>query len=81
MNLFAYKTLSLILIAFALAATESRTVASVVDASFVVQIIKKDVAQLVTGLNMHDAAKTTTFDAAGIVSMECGQSFNCRHRC
>ncbi len=34
--------------------------------------LRADVAQLVAGLNAHDALKTTAFDAPDIVSIECG---------
>ena len=71
MNLSAYRTPSLLLVAFALATTESSAVASV-DTAVIAETIKRDVAQLVAGLNAHDAVKTTAYDATNIVSMECG---------
>ena len=71
MNLSAYRTPSLLLVAFALAPTESSAVASV-DTTVIAETIKKDVAQLVAGLNAHDEVKTTAYDATNIVSMECG---------
>ena len=71
MNLSAYWRPSLLLVAFALAITESSAVASV-DTAVIAETIKRDVAQLVAGLNAHDAVKTTAYDATNIVSMECG---------
>jgi ketosteroid isomerase-like protein len=71
MNLSAYRTPSLLLVTFALAITESSAVASV-DTAVIAETIKRDVAQLVAGLNAHDAVKTTAYDATNIVSMECG---------
>ena len=35
--------------------------------------IKADVAQFIAGLNAHDVRRATAFDAADIVSMECGR--------
>lgn len=46
--------------------------AAPVDTRAVAETIEKDVAQLVAGLNAHDADKTTAFDAPNVVSMECG---------
>ena len=37
------------------------------------QTIKADVAQLIAGINAHDADKATQFDAADMVSMESGR--------
>ncbi|MFY9844400.1 MAG: DUF4440 domain-containing protein [Terriglobales bacterium] len=61
----------LILLLFAAATTLSAT-ATTVDTATVARTIKGDVAQLVAGLNAHDAFKTTAYDAPDIVSMECG---------
>ena len=72
MNLSAYRTPSLLLVAFALATTESSAAVASVDAAVIAETIKRDVAQLVAGLNAHDAVKTTAYDATNIVSMECG---------
>src|SRR5450432_1049714 len=72
MNLSAYSGPSLILLAFAVVGTESSAAAVSVDTTVIAETIKKDVAQLVAGLNAHDAVKTTAFDAPNIVSMECG---------
>ncbi len=61
----------LILLLFAAATTLSAATATV-DTGAVARTIKGDVAQLVAGLNAHDAFKTTAYDAPDIVSMECG---------
>ena len=71
MNLSAYWKPSLLLLAFAAAAASSPPPASV-DTAAIAETIKTDVAQLVAGLNAHDAAKTTAYDAPNIISMECG---------
>lgn len=63
---------SLAIIVFGLVVTESSTAVASVDAAAISETIKKDVAQIVAGLNAHDAVKTTAYDAANIVSMECG---------
>ena len=39
----------------------------------IARTIKADVAQLVSGINAHDAARATQFDAPNIVSMESGR--------
>ena len=71
MNRSASWKSSLILLVFA-AATALSTAAATVDTAAVAETIKADVAQLVAGLNAHDAFKTTAYDAPDIVSMECG---------
>lgn len=63
---------SLLLVAFTLAGTESAAASASVDTTAIADTIKRDVAQLVAGLNAHDAVKTTAYDAANIISMECG---------
>ena len=72
MNLAAYWKLSLLLLAFAAAGTASSTAAVSVDTAAIAETIKADVAQVVAGLNAHDAVKTTAYDAPNIISMECG---------
>ena len=72
MNLSAYSKPNLLLFAVAIVGTESLAAAVPVDKNLIADTIKKDVAQLVAGLNAHDAGKTTAFDAPNIVSMECG---------
>ncbi|MGC2195211.1 MAG: nuclear transport factor 2 family protein [Terriglobales bacterium] len=72
MNLSAYWKPSLLLLAFAAAGTVSSTAAALVDTAAIAKTIKAEVAQLVAGLNAHDAVKTTTYDAPNVISMECG---------
>ncbi len=72
MNFRASLRASLASVVVALALTESSVADTSIDAAAVSEIIKKDVAQIVAGLNAHDAVKTTAYDAANIVSMECG---------
>lgn len=73
MNLLACLRPGLALAVFGLAATGSSTALASADAPVAIsETIKKDVAQIVAGLNAHDAVKTTAYDAANIVSMECG---------
>jgi ketosteroid isomerase-like protein len=38
------------------------------------QTIKADVAEMVAGINAHDVARATQFDAVGIVTMESGRT-------
>ena len=71
MNLSTCRTLTVFLVALTFGPTGSlRAVAS--PDSAVADTIKKDVAQIVAGLNAHDAIKTTAFDSERVVSMECG---------
>ena len=56
-NLSAYWKPSLLLLACAAAGTVSSTVAASVDTAAIAKTIKTDVAQLVAGLNAHDAVK------------------------
>jgi hypothetical protein len=72
MNLSAYWKPSLLLLAFAATGSASWTATVSVDTAAIAETIKTDVAQLVAGLNAHDAVKTTAYDAPNIVSMECG---------
>src|ERR1700693_1541206 len=72
MNLSAYWRPSLLLLAFAVAGTESSAPAVSVDTTVIAETIKTDVAQLVAGINAHDAVKATAYDAPNIISMECG---------
>ncbi len=65
------RILSAFLLAFALGATGSSTAVASPDPA-IADTIKRDVAQLVAGLNAHDAVKTTAFDSEDVVSMECG---------
>ena len=72
MNLAAYWKPSLLLLAFAAAGAASSRAAVPVDTAAIAETIKADVAQVVAGLNAHDAVKTTAYDAPNIISMECG---------
>ena len=72
MNLSAYWKPSLLLLAFAAAGAASSTAPASVDTAAIAEAIKTDVAQLVAGLNAHDAVKTTAYDTPNIISMECG---------
>ena len=71
MNLMVYWRPRLLLAVLALAGPESSAATSV-DTTAIADTIKTDVAQLVAGLNAHDTLKTTAYDAANIVSIECG---------
>jgi ketosteroid isomerase-like protein len=72
MKLSAYWKPTLLLLALAAAGTVSSTAAVPVDTATVAETIKADVAQLVAGINAHDAVKATAYDAPDIVSMQCG---------
>ena len=63
---------SLVLLAFAAAGTASPKAAVSADTAAIAKTIKADVAQLVAGLNAHDVAETTAYDAPNVISMECG---------
>lgn len=72
MNLFASWTRSLCLLTCAIVSISSSVSAQSIDTTAIAETIKKDVAQLVAGLNAHDPVRTTAFDSPNIVSMECG---------
>ena len=72
MNRSAYWKPSLLLLVFAAAGAASSIASVSVDTAVIAETIKADVAQLVAGLNAHDAVKTTAYDAPNIISMECG---------
>jgi ketosteroid isomerase-like protein len=72
MNFSAYWKSGLLLLACAAVGAASSTATKSVDTTAIAETIKVDVAQLVAGLNAHDAVKTTAFDAPNIISMECG---------
>lgn len=73
MHLSAFGKTGLLLLAFALAGSWSWTAAKSSDQDSIAATIKTDVAQLVAGLNAHDVARTTAYDAPDVVSMECGR--------
>jgi ketosteroid isomerase-like protein len=72
MNLSAYWKPILLLLALAAVGIASWTAEMSADKAAIAKTIKLDVAQVVAGINAHDAVKTTAFDASDIVSMECG---------
>lgn len=72
MNLSACWGPSLLLLVFTLGGTDLSATAGPVDTAVIAETIKKDVAQLVAGINAHDAVKATAYDAPNIISMECG---------
>ncbi len=47
--------------------------ASALSNARIAQTIKADMAAIVAGINAHDVARATAFDAPGIVSMESGR--------
>ncbi|HXF78657.1 MAG TPA: hypothetical protein VN598_07325 [Usitatibacter sp.] len=63
-----------LLVTVVLAWAASSATAAPIDTAAVAETIKRNVAQLVAGLNAHDADKTTAFDADQIISMECGSA-------
>ena len=63
---------TLLLIVLALAGTDSSAAAAQGSKTAIEATIKRDVAQLVAGLNAHDAVRTTAYDAPNVISMECG---------
>jgi len=63
---------TLLLIGLALAGTDSSAAAAQGSKAAIETTIKRDVAQLVAGLNAHDAVRTTAYDAPNVISMECG---------
>ncbi len=68
MNLSAFWKPSLLLLAFA-----ASTRAVSVDTAAIAQTVKNEVAQLIAGINAHDAARATAYDAPNVISMECGR--------
>jgi ketosteroid isomerase-like protein len=72
MNFSAYWKSGLLLLALASVGTAPWTAAMPVDKAAIAETIKMDVGQVVAGLNAHDAAKVTAYDASNVISMECG---------
>ena len=62
MNFSAFWKPSLLLFTFAAAGIVAWTAVMPADQAAIAQTIKADVAQLVAGLNAHDAVKTTAYD-------------------
>lgn len=74
MNRSAYWNSSVILLTCcAIGAASSRTTKPA-DTATIAATIRSDVAQVVAGLNAHDAVKGTAFDAPNIVAIECGST-------
>jgi ketosteroid isomerase-like protein len=69
---FAYWKPSLLLFAAAALGTAVWTRAMAIDQAAIAETIKTDVAQLVAGINAHDAVQATAYDAPDVISMECG---------
>lgn len=62
--------ISLVLVAW----TSSWQATASTDKTLIALTIRAEVAQLVAGLNAHDPAKTTAYDAPDVISMECGST-------
>lgn len=62
----------LLLIVVSVALSISSPAQSSVDTTAVASTIKKDVAQIVAGINAHDPVRATAYDAPNIISYECG---------
>ena len=72
MNLSTIWRANLLLVAVAMAGTGPSAATVSIDTSVIARTIKTYVAQLVAGINAHDADKATAFDDPNIISMECG---------
>jgi ketosteroid isomerase-like protein len=72
MNCSAYWKSTLLVFACAVVGVASLKAAEPADSATVAETIKKNVAEIVAGLNAHDVMKATAYDAPDIVSMECG---------
>lgn len=57
---------------FAVIGPQNSWAANLNDRAKIAETIKAYVAQIVDGLNAHDAVKTTAYDAPNIIAMECG---------
>ena len=64
----------LIAISLALVGTAGSAVAAGDSTTQIAKTIEADVAQMIAGINAHDADKATQFDAPDIVSMEAGRA-------
>jgi ketosteroid isomerase-like protein len=72
MNLSALANPGPLLLALAAIGAAPRNPTAHVDKAAIAETIKRDVAQVVAGLNAHDPARVTAFDAPDVISMECG---------
>ena len=62
-----------LLVSLPLSVAISSSVASPDSASQIAATIRADVAEQIAGINAHDAARATAFEAADIISMESGR--------
>ena len=74
MNRSAYWNTSLILFTCCAIGAASSKTSKVADTATIAVTIKSDVAQFVAGLNAHDVAKGTAFDAPNIIAIQCGSA-------
>lgn len=72
MRLQASTGASLVGVAIAFAMSQPAMAETHISTEEASNTIKEDVAQIVAGLNAHDAVRTTAYDAEDIVAMECG---------
>lgn len=72
MSLSIVSRSGLIVVAVTLLGTGPSPAAAPADMAAVANTIKADVAEMIAGINAHDADKATAFDAADVVFMECG---------
>ena len=73
MNFSAYWKLSLLPLALAAVGITSLAARRSDDKPAVAETIRKDIAQLVAGINAHDPLRATAYDAPDVISMECGR--------
>ena len=73
-NRSAYWNTSLILFTCCAIGAASSKTSKVADTATIAVTIKSDVAQFVAGLNAHDVAKGTAFDAPNIIAIQCGSA-------
>ena len=68
-----YGTVAILFVMFAALLTASAAATPATSAR-IAGSIKTDVAEMVAGINAHDVARATQFDAPGIVTMESGRT-------
>jgi ketosteroid isomerase-like protein len=71
-HLLLYRASGAVLIVCATLGIASFSGANAADLSTTAETIKQEVRQIVAGLNAHDVAKATMYDADKIVAMQCG---------
>lgn len=74
MNRLAYWNSGLILLTCCVIGVASSKTIKRPDTAAIAATIKRDVAQIVAGLNAHDVVKGTAFDAPNIIAIECGSA-------